>query len=248
MTTRTRSVSRTRQERQPLDLYCTPLALALALCSWLKQRGIGVAWNDGSFRILEPSAGHGDFVTAARSTWPNATIIANEIQPKLVPKPVMREYLLACAAAKKAKQPRPPEPEPTLDTSVVLRDAGADIVVIGDFLQLVVEKPFYCIPMNPPYSLGGGAAAHTAKAISLLAPGGVCAVLAKMHFRGTADRIPFWKEHREMLAADPPVVPRPDFTGDGRDTVEYSFFCWHRSEEHQGRWREWCAPAIEWAK
>lgn len=242
MTARTKSISKTRQERMPFDAYSTPLPVARAICQWLIGRGIG--WQ--GIRILEPSAGHGAFVKAARETWPQAYIVANEIQPKLVEPEAMRAYLLGCAKAKKEERELPPAPEATLSTREILKAAGANDVWISDVLTPgPMGDPFDLIVMNPPYSQGGGAAAHTAKAIELLKPGGVVASLMKMHFRGTEARIQFWEKYAGFFAADPPIVPRPDFTGDGRDTVEYTLFCFHRPIE-AAHWKIHCAPAIVW--
>lgn len=243
VTSRTQSVSKTRQERQPFDAYNTPFDCALAICRWLKEKGIDPE------RVLEPSAGHGDFVRAVRETWPQAFIVANEIQEKLVEKPVMREYLLACAAAKKVKQPAPVAPVPMLNTREVLMAAGANEVLVLDFLAFGTPPvgTYSLVIGNPPFSLGGGAAAHTAKGIELLSPGGVLAFLMKMHFRGTEARIKFWNRYAIAFSADPPIVPRPDFTGDGRDTSEYTLFCFHRLLEN-AHWKIHCAPAIEWRK
>lgn len=253
MTTRTKSVSKARQDRVPFDAYQTPVALALTICNWLKQFGVDPA------HILEPSAGHGSFVKAARAVWPKSFIVANEIQTKLVEPAVMREYLLACAAAKAAAKAKkvavqPPEPPvPTLDTREVLVAAGANDVVLSDFTStstgtfLLSRTPegFGLVIGNPPYSLGGGAAAHTEQGIELLTHGGVLAYLMKMHFRGTEARISFWHKRRDWFACDPPIVPRPDFTGDGRDTSEYTLFCWHRPIENS-QWRIHCASEIKW--
>lgn len=263
MTTREKSVSKTRQERMPFDAYLTPKELALAICKWLKEKGIGQSmFPNTPFRVLEPSAGHGHFVSAMREVWPNATIIANEVQPRLVPIPVMRKYLVECAHAKKAgikpelvdgsHNPRYPEtPEPTLDTREVLTAAGASVVMVGDFLAYKREtfSPlFNLVGGNPPYTAGGGAAAHVAKAIELLADGGVASQLLKTHFVGTAARIDFWDRYRELLAADPSIIPRPDYTGEGRDTVEYTAFTFHKPLPNGVRWREWRAKPIQWRK
>lgn len=268
MTTRTKSVSKTRQDRVPLDAYETPLDLCHAICRWLKNKGVEPD------RILEPQAAHGNFVMAARYTWPKAYIVANEISPMLVPREKMRGYLLELASLKARNKERkekgqeellPPDPPvATLDTKGVLLKAGADVVICSDYLKWTVVnlptgagpvvdtgvgmlagmKLFKLILGNPPYTLGGGAAAHVEKSISLLAPGGVCSQVLKMHFRGTDARIEFWEKH--PFAADPPLVPRPDFTGDGRDTVEYTLYSWHRPMEPGKEWRIHCAPAIQW--
>jgi hypothetical protein len=62
-------------EREPLDFYATPDALALAICQYVG------GWNSWA-SVIEPSAGHGPFVRAARSVWPNCNIIAVDIDPE----------------------------------------------------------------------------------------------------------------------------------------------------------------------
>lgn len=61
--------------RQKNDAYNTPADLALAICARLQRRGI----NPGV--VVEPSAGQCAFVIAARHTWPETHVIANEINP-----------------------------------------------------------------------------------------------------------------------------------------------------------------------
>lgn len=56
-------------ERNALDFYATPQALADAICGSLAED-----WDFDT--IVEPSAGHGPFVRAARRSWPEADIIA----------------------------------------------------------------------------------------------------------------------------------------------------------------------------
>jgi hypothetical protein len=55
-----------------LDVYETPPLLALAIAERLRELGLSPA------RILEPSAASGNFVQAARATWPDARIAAVE--------------------------------------------------------------------------------------------------------------------------------------------------------------------------
>lgn len=251
MTERTSSVAKTRQERAPFDLYITPHKVALKICLWLKENTdkLGLRVN----YILEPSAGHGDFVCAAREVWPEAFIHANEIQERLVPKEEMRQYLLAVAKAKsQAKKDKKladaaiaavPLPIPSLDTVAVLRGAGASNATMGNFLAVSPVFKFDLILGNPPYSQGGGAEAHVRHALEMLEPWGILSQLLKMHFRGAAERMGFWREF--PFKADPPIVARPDFTGDGRDTVEYTNYVWG-APPNTGANPIHCAPAIDW--
>lgn len=66
-------------DRRPLDFYATPDALALAICAHV-ARGFLFAPL-----VVEPSAGHGPFVRAARRTWPGAEIVAVDVSPDRLP-------------------------------------------------------------------------------------------------------------------------------------------------------------------
>lgn len=68
------------QKDEELDVCLTPEALALEICSRLESGPCRDHYLASPFRILEPSAGNGAFVKAARQTWPEASITANEIR------------------------------------------------------------------------------------------------------------------------------------------------------------------------
>jgi hypothetical protein len=65
------------------DAYPTPLPVARAICQRLAQMLLPPTY------IIEPSAGTGSFLYAAREAWPGAPIYATDIQPGAEP---------ACAA------------------------------------------------------------------------------------------------------------------------------------------------------
>jgi SAM-dependent methyltransferase len=76
-------------QRRPLDAYMTPPALALAIC----RRVADTIWLPRSshpLRVLEPGAGTGNFVRAAKETWLNAMVTALDIND---------EYADACLKA-----------------------------------------------------------------------------------------------------------------------------------------------------
>lgn len=62
--------------RDPLDRFFTPDALAVAIVARLAERIPEPAM------ILEPSCGGGAFVRACRARWPEARIIARDIDPE----------------------------------------------------------------------------------------------------------------------------------------------------------------------
>jgi 3'-phosphoadenosine 5'-phosphosulfate sulfotransferase (PAPS reductase)/FAD synthetase len=81
--------------RRADDAYDTHPALALACVEWIRRAGlVPEAPVAGSTRILEPTAGGGPFVAAARQSWPDADIAAVDIR---------EECRAACFAAGAAK-------------------------------------------------------------------------------------------------------------------------------------------------
>lgn len=65
-------------ERNALDFYATPQALADAICRHLSSR---CGWC-----VVEPSAGHGPFVRAARKEFgPDVEIVAIDVSPDRLP-------------------------------------------------------------------------------------------------------------------------------------------------------------------
>jgi hypothetical protein len=65
-------------ERNALDFYATPQGLADAICRHLATQK---RWTC----IVEPSAGHGPFVRAAREAWATAEIVALDVSPERLP-------------------------------------------------------------------------------------------------------------------------------------------------------------------
>lgn len=63
--------------RQEADAYFTPDALARAICGRLATLRPAT--------VVEPSAGQGAFVKAARTQWPSATVLAGDINPAFPP-------------------------------------------------------------------------------------------------------------------------------------------------------------------
>jgi hypothetical protein len=58
------------------DEYATPVPCALAICRRLAEAGLDPA------RVVEPSAGHGNFVCAIHEAWPGAQVLAVDTGPK----------------------------------------------------------------------------------------------------------------------------------------------------------------------
>lgn len=180
-----------RRGRIPFDNYPTPQPLADEICLWL-QREASLGLADVT-HIIEPSAGAGAFVRAARAVWPRSRITAIDIR----------------------------------DTRRLLRAAGADEVHCGDWLRWVASAQLQkhgqriLILGNPPFLR---AEAHARAALSLLGASGVLALLLRVGFLGSEERVPFWRDH--PLRGLRSIVPRPSYDGEGQDGSEYATFLW----------------------
>jgi hypothetical protein len=71
------SRARAAADRVKRDAYLTPPALALAICERLRD-----GWGLQPSLVVEPSAGRGAFVAAARAVWPGARIIAIDVDER----------------------------------------------------------------------------------------------------------------------------------------------------------------------
>jgi hypothetical protein len=190
MTTRTKSVSKKREDRREHDAYESPVDLCVEICSFFARRQQahgGMLFAPKT--VLEPGAGTGNFVRAVKAQWPAAFVDAVEIRD--------------------------------------VKPSG-DAFTRADLLTVKINANHYDLIIgNPPYG-GGLAEAFVRKCIPLLAPNGVLAFLLKMHFFGTRKRQELWGSF--PFTAAYPIIPRPDFTGDGRDTSEYALICWERGD------------------
>lgn len=71
-----------KQKRKEHDAYDTPFECALACAQWCAANSIRID-HVSPWRILDPTAGGGPFVKAARATWPSALIAALDIRPEV---------------------------------------------------------------------------------------------------------------------------------------------------------------------
>jgi hypothetical protein len=228
MTTRIKSVSKKREDRRENDSYETPLELCRAVTARLYENGCRPN------RILEPGCGRGNFVRAARETWARAIIIGSEIREKYTE----HKHVNAECWSKRDTKGKPAEDAVQLckpdyfDIAPEIRNAGATAIVFGDFLaenaDAGLSPPFDLAVGNPPYGDGLGEK-FVEKSISLLGSMGVLAFVLKMHFFGTRKRAELWKRFPFYVAW--PIIPRPDFTGDGRDTSEYVVVTWAKGQD-----------------
>jgi hypothetical protein len=173
--------------RRPSDDYQTPLRLAQAICKRLSEV------IPPPKEVIEPSAGIGHFVVAARECWPDASITAVELRE-------------ACKGQ--------------------LEGRGANRVIFDTWESVNLEK----VPIpelivgNPPYEL---ALSHLELALKRVKPGGHVALLLRMAFLNSQERVrELWdkkKGFRYLL----PLAQRPSFTGDGKsEHSEYACYVW----------------------
>jgi hypothetical protein len=186
------SRARAIADRLPGDTYQTPLRLAHAICSRLRS----------TFRdwvpeeVLEPSAGLGAFVRAARAAWPDAQVLANEIDRGF------HRTLLQSGA-------HVVHHEDWLKLGRTLAEASTG------------AGPRHLILGNPPFRF---ARQHIEAALSAMLPDDRLCFLLRLNFLGSSDRVEFWKQPGLQSVAT--IAPRPSFTGKGSDGTEYAVFTW----------------------
>lgn len=71
---------------------------------------------------------------------------------------------------------------------------------------------------------------HVRRMLDLVAPGGTVAVVLRLAFSETEDRIPFWRQHGtgKGLVSTHGLARRLSFMGGPTDSSAYGFFCWRR--------------------
>ena len=150
------SRAKTETERNALDFYATPDALASAICEHL--RSFSPAY------VVEPSAGHGPFVRAAKAAWPDAFVCAID---------VCGDRLAALRAA-------------GADVAVEfnwLDWARSPRLVQHDGPVLIIG--------NPPFR---EAEAHIRAALRWMAPDDELAFLLRLNFLGSQERVRLFEE------------------------------------------------------
>jgi hypothetical protein len=186
--------------RNEADAYFTPEALAIAIAARVQEAF-------GSFSlVIEPSAGKGAFVRAARVLWPRSAIIAIE--------PHGGRHI-------DSVQPYESWHDTTWEDyngfDSLPTTPGRRVLVLG----------------NPPYNLPGEgrgdrpttAERHVLLALDRVRDGDVLAFVLRAGFRSGKGR-----QERLFssfpLRASWPVTPRPSFTRVGTDGSEYRVFVW----------------------
>lgn len=185
--------------RQPFDNYPTPIAAALSIMG-------RVAEMVGPKRfIVEPSAGDGSFVRAARAVYPDASITAVDIRP------VVREGCIAAGA-----------------NGFYGEDWSEHLKIEGGFMQGVL------IAGNPPFRSEGGtnvegdlATKFILATLELMPEGSHLAFLLNLRMHAGLDRASRLWSRRDLLAWFP-LAQRPKFFKNANDNNDYGVFLWQR--------------------
>jgi len=191
----------TLAEIDEFEICPTPPELALAICRRVTSLFPHVGTNRRQIEwILEPSAGDGSFVTAAKATWPGAIVCAVEMRPEC------ENALLAAGA------------------NIVT------IETLEDFLtsqagQLAMKSADLVLG-NPPFTK---AEAHLRAMLALMKPGAILAFLLRVGFYESFDRLLFWEQHPEDSFSPIVPRPGFKKNGKGKkgtDSQSYALFCW----------------------
>lgn len=150
-----------------IDFYPTPPELARQMLAPYFDGNQG----SGQYNlILEPSAGHGNLLSAISNVYLESIKAKNMERQKRYEENNVdwrnQYYISESEAGELKKKIHVCEIDPNLQS--ILRDNGYHIVN-DDFLKYDTGFRYNLIVMNPPFSRG---AEHVLKAISLLAPGG----------------------------------------------------------------------------
>lgn len=114
------------------------------------------------------------------------------------------------------------------EESDALEKAGADLILISDFLEVDSKIKYDVIIGNPPYSL---AQEFIDKSLSLLNPGGRLIFLLRTNFLESKKRFAWWQN--KLPSGLYVLNKRPSFTRKGTDATSYSWFIWSKSATTQ---------------
>lgn len=190
---------------EELDVCLTPPALALEICRVL-QRTLDCGDYGAAPKILEPSAGDGAFVNAARNTWPESDIVAIEIRPEC------KDKLILAGATRSETW--------SLEQWLATDDGKSSLGDADESADLVIG--------NPPFAF---AEPHIRMLLDGMKEGAHLVFLLRLGFYESHERIPFWRECPEKFFA--PIVPRPGFKLNkqgkpGSDSQAYGVFIWQK--------------------
>jgi len=179
--------------RAAFDAYPTPTPFAEGM-----TRRVAEILPYPPAMIVEPSAGVGVFVRAARTAWPTAPVIAVEIQGECAPK-------LYEAGA-----------------SIVSIGNWTDVT---EAVQRQTLPAPWLILGNPPYL---EAAEHVEAALRIMQHGEWLAFLLRINFFGSNGRRAFWARKKDRLRYLIPFTQRPKFRNNKSDATEYGCFIWQK--------------------
>lgn len=192
--------------RREQDCYNTPDALALAICQRLGKYVVPA-------HVVEPSAGSGAFVRAARATWPGVSVDA--IEPN-EPQALVEE----------CRRPGVMSAKPVTRWRERWEDWDHELA------------PLTVVLGNPPFSL---AEAHIRLALQRLPDqtGYLCLLLRGSILASQGRVRGLWREHPPRFVWH--VAPRPSFTEGGTDMAEYVVVTWAKGwhGDYAGSWLEW---------
>jgi hypothetical protein len=198
------SVESVDVESSGVDVCPTPVELALAICGRLGVLNNLLHATHGTFKILEPSAGDGAFVAAARQTWPDAQIVA--VEPRLE----CHDKLLAAGA--------------THAYTLPLEDLTVD--AIHDVDLIVGNPPFSLADQHIRRLLGN---MHDGAILAFLLRFGFYEARKSTRGMPLEARLALWSKYPEISVA--PIYPRPGFVLNSRgkrgtDAQIYGLFTW----------------------
>lgn len=194
--------------RAPHDFYETPAGAAAPV-----MRELRAMFGNYYALIVDAGAGLGALTRAAAAEFEAGMVEAVEAFPQDLPleraAPAGEEH----AAAEWRRRGADPY-------EARLRAAGAVAVTVADFMTL--ERQVDVVVSNPPFALAMDFLRHTIEDID--PP--LAAFLLRLNFLGSAKRA-------DWLAAHPPrairvLTKRPNFTGQGTDSIEYAWMLWGR--------------------
>lgn len=189
-----------KRQRLQYDSYSTPLGLAHAITARLATLIPEPAL------VVEPSAGTGPFIVAARQQWPHAAIHAVDFDRR-----VERKCRVAGADAVYSMD--------WIDYAAKFEPDDAPVLVLGNVPYLHAQEHIEAALSYLAWAGGGRRALRSAK--------GHLALLLRLGFLAGKHRAATLWAQRDLryVAA---VAPRPSFAFRGTENSEYGLFVWQR--------------------
>ncbi|MFA7248074.1 MAG: hypothetical protein WC273_00400 [Dehalococcoidia bacterium] len=197
--------------REKNDFYETPAVAARPAMLELEQMLAGC----GEVSFIDAGAGMGALTREARAVFGSRAHIAGvEAFPQDMP---LHRAVSMFEAQKHAELLAAGKD----DYQARLLAAGADLVFTEDFTGFGFSKIADVVIANPPFSAALEFLRHT---IEYLEPS-IAAFLLRLNVLGGLDERQDWLEQYPPRAIRV-LRDRPDFTGNGGDSIEYAWFFW----------------------